>query len=265
MKKLTLQLLDEKNKVLAEFTAEERTYLAYQSQYALGNFYRVRLSKAPAYVWVQLDASLAPTLVYVNQTVWDFKIPFNLQREWPYPDGAFLGKRHYAWIRFANEDEIAAFQNLALNPYDQHEETSAYPHAFANAETRNETVFYAKNAIDGVIANEKHGSYPFQSWGIAGRADAELTLDFGRPVVLDKLVVILRADYPHDSYWPEATVVFSDGTSKEIALEKTAAAQTFALPSLQVTWLILTHLVKDQDASSFPALTQLEAWGRNIK
>ncbi|MFC2674861.1 MAG: hypothetical protein ACFN39_00340 [Lacticaseibacillus rhamnosus] len=264
MKNITLQLLDAQNKVLAEATAVDKTYLAYQSQYALGNFYRVRITEAPAYIWVQLDASLAPTLLYIDQRDWDFKIPYNLQREWPYPDAAFLGKRHYAWVRFAKEDEIKAYQNLAVNTYDQHTETNAYPHASANAETRDEMVFYAKNAIDGVIANEKHGSYPFQSWGIAERADAELTLDFGRPVLLDKLVVVLRADYPHDSYWPEVTVEFSNGTSRKLALEKTANPQSFEFPSLQVAWLKLTHLVKDKDVSTFPALTQLEAWGRNI-
>ncbi|QVI34555.1 hypothetical protein KG086_12415 [Lacticaseibacillus chiayiensis] len=261
MTKITLQLMNDTS-VLAEACADDKTYLAYQSQYALGNYYRVRIRNAPAYVWVQLDASLAPSLIYMNQPTWDFKIPFNTQREWPYPDGAFLGKRHYAWVRLANEDELTVSRNLALNTYDQHEETTAYPHISANAETRNETVFYAKNAIDGVIANEKHGSYPFQSWGIAGRADAELMLDFGRPVDLNQLILILRADYPHDSYWTDATVTFSNGNVQQLSLAKTANPQAFDLSAKHITWLKLTHLVKAPDSSSFPALTQLEAWGK---
>lgn len=261
MTEVTLQLRHE-DQTLKTATSEARTYLAYHKQYALGDYYQVQVSDAPAYVWVQLDASVAPSLVYLKQATWDFRIPFNLQKEWPYPDGAFLGTNHYAWVRVANEDELTVSRNLALNIYDQHEASGAYPHASANAETRDELVFYAKNVIDGVIANEKHGSYPFQSWGIAERPDAELTLDFGREVLVNHLVLILRADYPHDSYWQEVTVKFSDSSSEKLELKKTAAPQQFDITPRKVTWLKLTHLVKDQDSSTFPALTELEAWGK---
>lgn len=260
MKTIQLDLFNHET-LLQTAKSEHKTYLAYQSQYALGNYYRVTVPAAPVYVWVQLDAALAPTLIYMTQTTWDFQIPFNIQREWPYPTGAFMGKRHYARVWYATAKEAALRQNLAVNSHDQHEKTGAYPHASANAETRNEFVFYAKNAIDGIEANELHGSYPFQSWGIDARNDAEFTLEFGRPIDLEDLVLVLRADYPHDSHWTSMTIALPDEKTFVIHPQKTAAAQTFAINAKRVSWLKLVNLEKDKDASNFPALTQIEAWG----
>ena len=36
----------------------------------------------------------------------------------------------------------------------------------------------------------------------------------------------LRADFPHDSYWTQATVAFDDGSREVLQLTKTAAPQT---------------------------------------
>lgn len=44
-------------------------------------------------------------------------------------------------------------------------ETTYYPHATANVETRNEAVFAARNTIDGQINNQGHGVWPYESWG----------------------------------------------------------------------------------------------------
>ena len=49
--------------------------------------------------------------------------------------------------------------------------------ASANVETRGESVFAARNAIDGVKANRSHGAWPFESWGINRQDDAQLTLE----------------------------------------------------------------------------------------
>ncbi len=46
--------------------------------------------------------------------------------------------------------------------------------------------FAARNAIDGIFANEYHGEYPWTSWGINQDPKAELHLDFGRPVIIER-------------------------------------------------------------------------------
>lgn len=214
---LKLSLLD-RDQVLAATTATTEAYLAWRSQYALGNHYQIEVDHAPVYLVVQLEASIHPALIYLEDTKWNYDIPFNLQRESPYPDGAFLGKNHYATVRFATPAEIDNQNNLSENSYDQHHVTSVYPHASSNAETRGETVFYAQNAIDGLRANESHGNYPFQSWGINEQQDAYLRIDFGRLVDVERIGLVLRADYPHDSYWKNVTINFSDGSQEILFL-----------------------------------------------
>ena len=88
----------------------------------------------------------------------------------------------------------------------------SFPHASANVETRGESVFAARNAIDGVTANRSHGSWPYESWGINKRQDAEMLLEFGCPVDCDRVVLWTRADFPHDNWWIQARLTFSDGS-----------------------------------------------------
>lgn len=253
------------NKTDHERSAEQHTYLAYRAQYELGDSYIVEVDQAPAYVVVQLDAAIRPAMIYMPTTKWEYKIPFNTLRDWPYPDGAFLGQNHYATARLATETEIADQTNLSFNSYDQHEESNGFPHASANAETRGESVFFAKNAIDGMIANESHGNYPFQSWGINAQADARLQIDFGRSVEVNRIGIVLRADYPHDSYWKKISVYFSDGSKETISLEKVAEEQYFDIAPRNTEWVRLDDLQKDEDSSTFPALTEIEVFGKNIK
>ncbi|WP_125606345.1 discoidin domain-containing protein [Lapidilactobacillus bayanensis] len=261
---IKLSLVHNSTDVEKERIGVNSTYLAYQSQYKLNDSYRVEVDQVPAYVVVQLDAAIRPALIYLATKQWEYKIPFNLQREWPYPDGAFQGRNHYATARLATTEEIATQTNLSFNSYDQHDESNAYPHASANAETRGEYVFYAKNAIDGIVANAHHGNYPFQSWGINAQADAYLQLDFGRKVNVNRIGIVLRGDYPHDSYWKQVSVYFSDGSKETFALQKIAEEQFFDITPRQIEWLRLDDLKKDEDSSTFPALTEIEVFGHNL-
>ena len=126
---------------------------------------------------------------------------------------------------------------------------------------RDEFKLIHTNAIDGLFMNHSHGTWPYQSWGINRDPNAALTLFFGRTVVIDELRLTLRADFPHDSWWTQATVEFSDGSREVLTLQKLAAPQAFAIQPRQVEWLILKELVKAPDPSPFPALTQLEVFG----
>lgn len=87
-------------------------------------------------------------------------------------------------------------------------------------ETRGESVFAARNAIDGVCENRSHGEWPYESWGINMQDDAEMTVEFGQEVVTDRIVLYTRADFPHDNWWTQVTLTFSDGTDIKWKLEK---------------------------------------------
>ena len=153
----------------------------------------------------------------------------------------------------------------AFNCYDEHGDTGFYPHASANVETRGEAVFAARNAIDGIFENSAHGEYPYQSWGINRDPNAALTLDFGREVLLDELRITERADFPHDNYWVKATVEFSDGSTLDIPLVKSAKPQSVAFEPKRVRSLVLKDLIQAEGTSPFPALTQIEAFGTEVK
>ncbi|WP_261806306.1 hypothetical protein [Lapidilactobacillus luobeiensis] len=259
---LTLMLCSHKA-TLSQNTGEKQTYLTYLHQFAQGDFFQVQTDHLPAFVWVQLDVSLRPALIYLTKQNWIFSIPFNQEREWPYPVSAFSGRRHYATIRYATTQEIQLSRNLAENSHDLKQATGSYPHATANAETRGELVFQARNAIDGFIANTSHGSFPFQSWGIDQRADAEFKLDFGRPIHLEQIILILRADYPHDSYWSTVHLKLSTQHTFILKLKKTVRPQKFTIATDNVEWLILKNLHKELDNSAFPALTEIQTFGHD--
>ena len=112
-----------------------------------------------------------------------------------------------------------------------------------------------------MLENEAHDAWPYQAWSNNRDPKAELAVEFGRPVTIDELRLILRADYPHDSWWKNVTVRFSDGSHETLTLAMTAKAQVFPIKPRTITSLTLCELVKSEDPSPFTALTQIEAWG----
>ena len=158
-------------------------------------------------------------------------------------------------------EEISSRRDIACNPADLRGETDFFPHITANVETRNEACFCARNAINGLHCNNYHGEWPFGSWGIGAREDAWCCIDFGREVTVDAMALILRADFPHDSWWKQATLRFSDGSEERLPLEKTRFRQVFCIEKRRAAWVKFGSCVKAADPSPFPALTQLEVYG----
>ena len=260
---LTLSVQNAAGAVLASASGQEETWLVYEPEYVPGDVLSVSCGEPGRFLILQLDDTLAPAFVYCKDCSCVYPIPFGEARK-VLSDRAFAGKRHYLHVRLAQAEEIAARKNLALNPWATHEPGGPYPYASANVETRGEMVFAAKNAIDGLKANSFHGEWPYTSWGINQDPNAAWRLDFGRTVELDETVFYLRADFPHDAWWKEASLHFSDGSSVTVQLVKTSARQRFTFPGKRVEWVLLDTLVKADDPSPFPALTQLELWGRDL-
>lgn len=182
-----------------------------------------------------------------------------------YSDFEYLNmsiKNHVAeYLLKPTDFEREAVRNLARNRYDYHDNTGCFPHAKANVETRGESVFAARNAIDGVIYPSCHGRYPFESWGINRDPNACWELDFGRPVRAETLILTTRADFPHDAWWTQARLTLSTGEERILPLSKTAEGQLFDLNGVVITGLKLDQLIKADDPSPFPALTQVEVFG----
>ena len=257
---LTLQIENPQNGILAISQWEDEVFLVYRDEFKPGDQIRLTCEEADRFLVVRFANSIAPALVYVSGKEAVYTIPFGDDRK-IYVPTAFEGARHYIHARIARPEEITVRKNVALNPFATHAFGGMYPFASANVETRGEMVFAAKNAIDGVIANNNHGRWPYTSWGINRDPNAALKLEFGREVAVDEVVLYLRADFPHDAWWKQATLHFSDGSDLVVDLEKTHAGQHFSFSQKRISWLVLDSLIKADDPSPFPALTQLEVWG----
>lgn len=263
MAKFSLKILDKSGIILYEDSAENMANLVVNREYEPGDCIIVETSEQNIHVWLQVDDALGASFVYLTDNI-HYTVPFDKARTNISPK-AFAGKRHYLYVRAAMEEEIYGYRNLAKNTCDQHSIANIYPHATANVETRGEAVFFACNAIDGVCENRGHGGWPYQSWGINQQDDAAITIDFGRMIETDKVVMFTRADFPHDNWWTQVTLTFSDGTSIDWELTKSRFAHTLTFEKKQITWVQMNHMIKADDPSPFPALTQLEVYGTVVK
>ncbi len=262
MGSLSIKIIKKDNTVAAASSGEEVT-LVYKEGYAEGDRILVTCEKEEAYLMIQLDDAIGYAFVYLKNHQMSFTIPFG-EHKICYSPKSFSGNKHLLGVRYAQPHEITSTKNLAINPYDQHENVNCFPHASANVETRGESVFAAKNAINGNRENHSHGEWPYESWGINQNPDARIKVEFGRTVITDRIRLYTRADFPHDSWWKQVTISFSDGTKLVWDLEKTDQAHELMFEEKTVEWVEMHHLIKAEDPSPFPALSQIELYGREI-
>lgn len=259
---IRLEVLDWMGRVKAWAEDEKQAVLAFEDIYEEGDRIRLTVPETGRHYGVRIDDVIEESLIYLTEKEFTFDIPFGEKKKSWNPK-AFTGRRHYLTCRLAESYEVEAYRNLAKNTLDQHGGRGHYPHASANVETRGESVFAARNAIDGVTANHSHGSWPYESWGINQRDDAQFLLEFGRPVTFDRIVLRTRADFPHDNWWVQAKLEFSDGSQEIVEMKKTDKGQEFMIKKTDIVWIRIKDLVKSDDPSPFPALTQVEVYGRD--
>lgn len=249
------------NEVKASINGPAQAVLAWKGEYGEGDRIMFQVPEKDRFYVVRVDDTMDESYIYATEQQIVYDIPFE-EKKTSYNPKAFTGERHYLTIRYAMDYEISSYKNLGKNVMDQHVFSGYYPHASANVETRGEAVFAARNAIDGVTANLSHGKWPYESWGINQQEDAMITLEFGRPVDFDRIVLYTRADFPHDNWWEKVTFNFSDGSSKTVQLEKSVEPHVIPIEKAGITWLTLGQLIKADDPSPFPALTQIEVYGK---
>lgn len=162
--------------------------------------------------------------------------------------------------------KLNVYRNVAVNPRDAQADdydAQIFPHATSNSEYAYLDEFAAKNVIDGKTENRGHGP-DFPSWGPNLRTDLWLNVDFGCEVEIDKCVVYLRADFPHDDVWESGTLVFSDGSTLDVTFEETAEPQTFTFDKKRVTSVKLTNL-KAKRPLKWAGVSEIEFWGTSVE
>lgn len=261
---LELAILNKDHTILNTAKGEKEVSLVHANTYEEGDIILVKSSDEEAFLILQLDDAIGESFVLLKGGALSYTIPFG-EKKICYSPKSFAYDKHLLKVRYATHEEISAYKNLALNKYDQHGEPNCFPHASANVETRGESVFAAKNAINGNCENHSHGAWPYESWGINQNPDAVMKIEFGRKVAVDKICLYTRADFPHDAWWEQATVAFSDGSEVVFNLEKTDKAQEIIFDKKEVEWLELGKLIKADDPSPFPALSQIEVYGVEAK
>jgi hypothetical protein len=227
----------------------------------------------PKRMAVQTDQNMPECLIYAPlaaSNTLSYVIPYGREERQTgsaYAPESFAGNSHVVTIRALSHEKLSEYRDLALNPCDlvQPENSSIpfFPHASSNSVSRSLFDFEARNAIDGRVQNGHHGVWPYQSWGPQLRTDIWWKVDFGRSVELDKVRLMIRADFPHDSYWKSAKVEFSDGSQIAIQITSSPEFQDFPFSKRTVSWLRITDVVPE-DPTKWCSLIEVEAWGRDL-
>jgi hypothetical protein len=180
------------------------------------------LFRGPQWMAVRVDDTMPECLIYApgaSSENLSYEIPYGRAEQQTgsaYAPESFAGGSHRVRLRILTKHERSGYRNLALNPCDlqrsERQPVRFFPHASSNSVSRSLFDFEARNAIDGYSLNGHHGVWPYQSWGPQLRTDIWWRLDFGRLFELDKVRLMVRADFPHDSYWKSAEIEFSDGS-----------------------------------------------------
>ena len=263
MRELGIRIIDKDGNVKLEKIDTEEVRLVFNEIYEEGDKVVFTTSEKNTYLYAQVDDAMGEAFVYVTDNEIVYEIPFGEKRI-SYSPKVFYGDRHLLSLRFAKKEEIESYKNLALNVIDKQEIKGVYPHASANIETRGEAVFAARNAINGNCENKSHGRWPYESWGIGMRDDACFRLEFGRSIITNKIIIYTRSDFPHDNWWIKATLRFSDGSEIVWDLEKSDKAHILDFEEKTIEWLTFSDLIKADDPSPFPALSQIEVYGREV-
>lgn len=250
---------------------------------------QIKIETDCKYLWLCLDGIKDEALLYIPGGEFIFTIPDG-EFARAFESGRFDSDFTLS-ARAATDEEIHTRRNVALNPLDAQfdsevnpfdsvdyvnptdsaaisgGEVQCYPHIYGNRVTRHEGSFFARNVIDGINAKGGHGDYPYHSWGTAQYKDPTLIIYFGREVVIDTVSLALRSDYTpmengveHDTYWPSATLEFSDGTEMVIHPVKTGDYQDFSFDEKTVTWVRLKNLIPER-TDNFASLNQIKIMG----
>ena len=263
-----IEFLETSGKMSAEASGKGYALLNVAGTYAPKQGVRITLPEGEKYVAVCLSSKLGENIVYCPDGVFEYEFPSKMGNIYP---SALDDTKNTVYInnvisaRIPTADELAEPRNLAENVYDLKNNTTSFPHASTNSVADGEAAHYeARCAIDGFTSNTSHGTFPKQSWGPEKSTmdKNEITIDFGRTVRLDALEILIRCDFPHDTWFTGAEVTFSDGTTEHIDLWKTEDFMTFSLNGRETTSVKLSGFTTAN--SEWAAITEIRVIGSEI-
>ncbi len=265
-----IEYITAKNKTYTA-TGEGMVILYTDVKYSANDKITVTLPAGEKYLALSLNSRVGEAIIYCPNGKFTYTLP-NTNTIFPNTMDSSSGinyKNNTITARLVTAEELATKHNLALNPYDLKDAKGSYPHASTSNVNDNNLYWEARCAIDGFTANEGHGEYPYQSWGPNSNVKPtdHFTIDFGREVTVDELVVVIRADFPHDSYFTGCTVTFSDGSTKQINLTNSEMEQVIDLGGVTTTSIKLSGFTVETAGATTPyaALTEVKCMGTEVK
>lgn len=243
----------------------------YVGKYVANGKLTITLPAGEKYVAISLNSRVGEAIIYCPDGKFNYTFP-NTTKVFPNTMDSGSGivyTNNTITARIPTAQELAKEHNLALNPYDWANSKGAYPHASTNNVYTGSDEWAARNAIDGFTANKGHGEYPYQSWAPSSTMkDSDyFMIDFGREVTVNELVVVIRADFPHDSYFTGCTVTLSDGTTMQINLNNSAMEQEIDLGGVKTTSVKLSGFTveKANASTEYAALVEVACMGTEVK
>ncbi|MHB8900093.1 MAG: HzsA-related protein, partial [Thermoguttaceae bacterium] len=126
-------------------------------------------------------------------------------------------------------------RNLAVNRDGYTYHLRSYPRATSNSHYRYRPEFSPNHAIDG---DRGSGAY----WRPARRTDLWLTVEFGREVEAEQVILVLHQGEGQEKTWTAASLEFSGGERMPIELKNTRQPQKFTFPKRKCVWVRLADL-----------------------
>lgn len=259
---LKIRIVSSYGEIKGEYCSSEIKYI-YKGEYSEGD--RIEISSDDSkYLSVKPNFSMKESVVYIPDGVFVFPIPFGDGRE-AYLADSWSGNSHEIFARVPTDEEIYSYRNIAMNSSDYSAADNLFPHASANFVTGDGLAAYsARNAIDGETKNDSHGRYPNHSYSGGKREDIVFDLDFGQKVQIDKIVLYLRADFPHDTYWKSLVFEFSDKSTLQYEPEMTGTPQVISVSKITDN-IRIKDFKQAANPLSFAALSEIEVYGKIIQ
>ena len=148
-------------------------------------------------------------------------------------------------------------RNLAVNPDAFTYHLRSYPRVTANSHYRYRPEFSPVHLIDG----RRDGG---ESWRPERRTDLRATIEFGREVEIEKVILTLSPSEGQTKTWTSAELEFSDGTTVPMTLQCTAEPQEFSFPAKKSTAISLVRL-KEEFPLGDNRIAEWEVFGRDVE
>ncbi|MBE6733139.1 MAG: hypothetical protein E7561_03990 [Ruminococcaceae bacterium] len=235
--------------------------LSVPKAYTAGDTITITLPEGEHYLGVTLNKNVGEALLYIPSGTFTYKVPSAYTMSAAFEPTFASNTSNTITARIVSNLEWNSRRNIALNPYDLDDASSAFPHATASDWHANAPAFAPRNAIDGVTKNESHNGWPYQSWGPASTGEHWLQINFGEEIRVSEIGVYLRNNNSSGhTFYKSATLEFSDGSTQDVTFEESLDKQVATFDTVKTSYVKFTNIVKFDETATWGGITEFEIY-----